>query len=290
MNFAIIGGDDRSVRLVRLLRDDGHAVRHFALERALPDGASSAAEAARDADCAVLPLPAVRDGVLNAPYAAQRHTLPAVLRGLRPATPLCAGKADAALREDCARLGLPLYDYFRREDFTLRNAELTAEGAAALLAKRRALAGSRVLVAGFGRIGGRLAARLAAAGAEVTVAARSPAALAAAEKLGCRTVALAQAAAPGYDFVVNTVPAVVFGAEEIAAFGSAALIELASPPYGFDLAAAGGAVTLCAGLPGTYAPEAAAAAVRGAIYAIMEERNLETAADRAGADRLLLHL
>ena len=52
--------------------------------------------------------------------------------------------------------------------------------------------------------------------------------------------------------MVNTVPAVLFGAEEIAAFGGAALIELASPPYGFDRAAAeemGKRVLLASGLP-----------------------------------------
>ena len=38
MVFAVLGGDDRMRRLCRLLTSDGHTVRPFALERALPEG------------------------------------------------------------------------------------------------------------------------------------------------------------------------------------------------------------------------------------------------------------
>ena len=42
MVFALLGGDDRSVRLCRLLRADGHTVRAFALERAKRAGIDTA--------------------------------------------------------------------------------------------------------------------------------------------------------------------------------------------------------------------------------------------------------
>ena len=57
MVFALLGGDDRSVRLCRLLRADGHTVRAFALEQALPENAADARAAVEGADCIVLPLP-----------------------------------------------------------------------------------------------------------------------------------------------------------------------------------------------------------------------------------------
>ena len=120
--------------------------------------------------------------------------------------------------------------------------ELTADAAVMLLEQRGALPERRVLVSGFGRIGSALAQRLRARGAAVTVAARSEQARSAAERMDCRAVPIG--AAPGYDFVVNTVPSVIFGANEIAAFGDAELIELASAPYGFDLPAARAAGTL----------------------------------------------
>ena len=274
MIFAVFGGDDRSLRLIRLLRGDGHTVRHFGLERMLAGGETSAAAAAEGADCVILPLPAEKDGYLNAPYAAEMLAADEALRAVRPGTPVCAGKAGSAVKNACAQFSLPLHDYFLLESFTQRNAALTAQGTLALMAQRHTLLGSRVLVSGFGRIGKRLAKLLTAAGAQITVAARSEKARAEAAALGCRIVPIESAAARGYEFVVNTVPSVIFGAAEIAAFGNAVLIELASPPYGFDLAAAkaaGREVTVASGLPGKYAPEAAAAAVKDAIYEILEE-------------------
>ena len=64
------------------------------------------------------------------------------------------------------------------------------------------------------------------------------------------------------------------GAPELAAFGGARLLELASPPYGFDRAAAeelGKHVELCGGLPGKCAPQAAAQALRDTIYSVLED-------------------
>lgn len=278
MKFALLGGDDRCVRLCRLLRADGHAVAAFALEKALPDCSETAADALDGADCVLLPLPAEKGGVLNAPFSDGSFTFPELLRAAPAGTPVLAGMAGDSLRAACSERALPLYDYARREDFALLNADLTAEGALSILldASPRALRGKRVLIAGYGRIGRRLARKLLPLGAAVTVAARSASARTEAALDGCGAVTVEDAPAAGYDAVVNTVPAVLFGAEEIAAFGGAALIELASPPYGFDLAAAeemGKRIHLSSGLPGKCAPESAAEAVKATVYAILKERD-----------------
>ena len=192
-----------------------------------------------------------------------------------PGTRVFAGKALEPLRAECRRRGLPLTDYLRCEDFALRNAELTAEGAVGcLLQGEGALRGSRVLLVGFGRIGKLLARKLCALGALVTVAARRPEDRALAELLGCRALRIPETGSAQWDAVVNTVPATLFGAEELAAFGAARLVELASPPYGFDPAAAaalGKPIELLSGLPGKCAPVAAAAALRDTIYSVLED-------------------
>lgn len=273
MNFALFGGDDRSLRLCSLLRADGHSVAVYALEGKLPCSASPE-EALVGADAVLFPLPCEKDGALNAPYAAEKHTFSELLAAAPPGLPVLAGKAGEELRSVCRRQKLALHDYFLREDFTLRNAELTAEGAVGLLLQgENALRGSRVLIAGFGRIGRFLAVKLTALGAEVTVAARKGVDRVLAESLGCRAIPIA-AADGKWDAVVNTVPAQIFGAEMLETFENARLIELASAPYGFDFeaaAAAGKQIELASGLPGKSAPAAAAAAVRDVIYAIMEE-------------------
>lgn len=276
MIFAVLGGDDRAVRLCRLLRSDGHTVRPFALEKALPESLPCAAAAAEGADCVLLPLPCERDGALNAPLSGVKSALPPLLRAAAPGTPVFAGRPPEPLRAECRRRGLPLTDYLRREDFALRNAFLTAEGTLALLLEGdNALRDSRVLIGGFGRIGRALAGMLVPLGVGVTAAARDPAERALAELMGCRALRFSELAAAGpWDAVVSTVPAPVFGHGEIAAFGQARLIELASPPYGFDPAAAealGRRVEYHGGLPGKCAPEAAAKALRDTIYSVLED-------------------
>ncbi|MCD8390075.1 MAG: dipicolinate synthase [Oscillospiraceae bacterium] len=275
MNFALFGGDERSVRLCRLLRQDGHTVRPFALEQALPEGLARPEDALVGADCVIFPLPYEKDGALNAPLSGRRYT-PAELLCFSPArAPVLAGLPGAETCAACRKYGLTLLDYGRREDFALRNADLTAEGALALLLDGpHALRGSSVLVAGYGRIGRALAEKLCALGASVTVAERSAWGRAAAALAGCRAVPLSAAAAGDYDTVVNTIPALVFGAAEIEAFGGARLMELASAPYGFDFdaaAAQGKRVLLASNLPGKTAPESAADAVKTTIYSILEE-------------------
>ena len=274
MVFGMLGGDTRSTLLCHMLRADGHTVRPFALENALPGCAAAPEEAMAGADCVILPLPGERDGVLNAPLSGLRCPAAPLLAAAAPGTRVFAGGAGEELRSACRRGGLPLTDLLRREDFALRNADITAEAAVGLLMQGEgALRGSEVLIAGFGRIGRRLAAKLTALGAHVTVLARAPEDRALAEMTGCRALR-SPAGAGRWDAVVNTVPAVIFGGEEIAGFGGARLLELASAPYGFDLSAAralGKTVELCPGLPGKYAPRAAAEAIRGVIYSVLED-------------------
>lgn len=275
MRFALTGGDGRFVRLCRLLRADGHEARPFALEKELPGCAFCAGEALEGADCLILPLPCVRDGRLNAPFSSVEHSAVDILRLAEPGTVVCAGMAGE-IRCECEALGLPLYDYFEREDFALSNALLTAEGCVGLMLteSERSLHGSRVLICGFGRIGKMLAPRLLALGARVTVAARSEEALAWARSMGCGTLRLRRGGLSGdFDFAVNTIPAAIFGPAELERLRPARLYELASPPYGFDADAAarlGLSLTRAPGLPGRCAPESAAEAVRDSIYRIME--------------------
>ena len=161
------------------------------------------------------------------------------------------------------RRGIP---YYKDEVFIIENAALTAEGAVALLMRRsdRAVMGMRVLVAGYGRIGSLLAGMLSSLGADVTVCARSPAARATARAFGYRAVDFGRLDAT-YDAVINTVPARVLAGD----YGGAVCIDLASAPGGWAVGE-DGAVIRAPGLPGLYAPRAAADAMAEAIYRAME--------------------
>lgn len=159
------------------------------------------------------------------------------------------------------RRGLP---YYSDPVYTVENAALTAEGAAEMLMRRsdRAVAGMEVLVAGYGRIGRFLADTLSALGAKVTVAARSPLARAAARGKGYGSVDITNINAT-YDAVLNTIPAPVLQGD----YGGALCIDLASAPGGW---LDNTPVLKAPGLPGLYAPKAAADVMAEAVYRVLE--------------------
>ncbi len=267
MKGLIIGGDGRFPCLWRMLSAEGHGFFPLAMEKAI------SMEGPADylgAECVILPLPAQREGKLNAPLSTRVHSAEEFLEHLRPGTVVWAGMAGETLSEFCRQKGLILKDYFASEALQRKNAMLTAEGTIALMLTMdgRCLCGRRVLISGFGRIGRFLAPRLRALGMGVCVAARSAADRALAEAMGLESMSPEGCWEGKWDFVVNTVPHVIFKREALSAFGEARLIELASPPYGFDMADAkelGIKIEIASALPSRFGAESAAEAIKDAI-------------------------
>ena len=160
------------------------------------------------------------------------------------------------------------------------NAIPTAEGCIGILMaeRTRTLWNSAILLAGFGPVGQALGVRLAALGAQVTVAARRPAQRALAESFSLRAVDLArlEQAAPAFDTVVNTIPAPVLTEAVLAALRPGSLIvDLASKPGGTDFAAArrlGHRAIHALSLPAACAPETAGEALARTVCEILAER------------------
>lgn len=173
--------------------------------------------------------------------------------------------SDTIIAPPAEKRGVP---YYRDEVYTIENAALTAEGAAELLMRRSngSVMGMRVLVVGYGRIGSTLADILAALGAKVTVAARSRADRAKAQTKGYDSVDIIHIPYT-YDAVINTVPAQILAGD----YGSGLCIDLASAPGGW---AEDTAVLKAPGLPGLYAPKAAADVMAEAIYRVLKEENI----------------
>ena len=283
LRFAVVGGDLRTVRLAELLLRDGHKLHSFALERAPLPG-----EIPRDsclqscvyaADCVLLPVPAERGGCLYAPLSVETLAMPDLIETLWPGQLLMGGRFSE--RSVTMALGneLRVADLLHRPELAVGNAALTAEGALAKLigGSERALWGSRVLVLGWGRIGRILALRLRSLGARVTVAARGGRDRAMAEALGCRALdyPALEAVLGDFDFLVNTVPARVLTEGMLCLIRpDALLLELASPPGGFDRSLAaniGLQVQAAPGLPGELSPLSAALLLQKAVYAAIEE-------------------
>lgn len=284
MKFAVVGGDARAALLAGLLLRDGHRVRSFALEKGeLP------AEIPRDsclqacaygADAVLLPVPAEAGPLLNTPLSDRTVPLAELWSSLWPGQLAVGGRFSEQSAAQALREKLRLADLLQRADFVTANAALTAEAAAGLLIREsgRALQGSRCLILGFGRIGKLLARKLAALGVSVSVAARREPERALAEALGYTAFSFpqAEAAAGDFDIIVNTVPAGILSDAALCCLPpEALLLELASPPGGFDrqLAENIGLRALAApGLPGTWKPLAAAELLRRCVYEILREQ------------------
>lgn len=179
---------------------------------------------------------------------------------------IVCGQASPALEQAAQDGGWRLLPILKDERFTLENAVLSAEGAV-YFAMRQAdfsLCRAHCAVVGYGRIGQALTRMLRGLGAQVTVVARRQESRDAAGPGSVGLEALGELL-PRVQVLFSTVPAPVIGKELLAlAPENALLLELASPPYGIDLAAAqemGLRAWLESGIPGRYCPKDAARAV-----------------------------
>lgn len=254
--FAVIGEDARQQAAADYLREKGFEVVG-------PEGLARAGRA-------LLPMP----------LAADAAALEQLLAGAKPGTAAFGGRVSAGAKAAAAAAGIRLDDYLEREELARLNAIPTAEGCIGLILqkRRRTLWDSGVLVLGYGRCGQALAVRLAALGARVTVAARSPAqrALAMSQGLGAVPMDGVDGLLAGADVAVNTVPAPVLGAQRLKLLPKDALvIDLASLPGGTDFEAAkalGVRAVHALSLPARCAPVTAGQFVARAVLAMLEER------------------
>ena len=260
-SFAVIGGDARQRCLLRQLRGLGFPASAYRVPDT-EDRAPDLSGCLQGANVLILPMPALSGSGVP---------LAEILDAAAPDALVCGGMLGPA-EELLLTRGISFFDYAKDETLLLQNAELTAEAALPLLLEQLScpLAGSRILLCGFGRIGKLLARKLRVLGADVTVSARKAQDLELARILGFRRIktgnwagALAQ-----YDGIVNTVPAPVVIPEHLQSIRKdCALLELASLPGGFCTEAQALPGYLAArGLPGQYAPESAAAIIRSAIF------------------------
>ena len=267
-----------------LLMRDGHKVNSFALEKAelteeIPR-AGCLQSAVYGADCVVLPTPAENGGLLNTQLSSELLSMKELIAALWKGQILCAGRLSDQSVLGAVKAGLHVKDIMQRPEFVYGNAALTAEGALEKLManSEKSLWDSDVLITGFGRIGKILSLRLKALGARPVVAARNAADRALAETLGIRAVEYEalEGEIGDFDFIVNTVPdRVITEAMLCCCESGTVILELASPPGGFDKNLAGNIglrVLSAPGLPGRSSPYTGAVLMKKAIYEAIKEQ------------------
>jgi dipicolinate synthase subunit A len=279
--FGVLGGDRRQIYLAESLLRDGYEVFTCGLEKAELSPAvkkTSLDELAAACGVVILPLPVTLDGIhLKADYAAEPIVLDDDFAEKMKGKRVFGGMMDRLYATSSVWQQIDSSDYYTREEFTVRNAIPTAEGAVEIAMREYpgTLSGSRCLVAGFGRVGKTLAKLLLGFGAQVTATARKPADLAWVQALGCRPLQTSQIGGGDYDLIFNTIPAKIFSRQVLTGLrGCSLLIDLASAPGGVDFDAAekiGIKACLAPSLPGRVAPKTAGEIIRDTVYCMMGE-------------------
>lgn len=282
--FWALGGDQRQVWMSRLLAQEGHTVFTYGME----DGVKpqphlfieSHLEGIGAADCVLLPLP-VTDGQgnLNAPLSAGQHPLLPILDRLNCRQVVLGGRIDATTVAAARARGLTLLDYFDREELAVANSVPTAEGCLQIAMEHlpSTIHGTRTLILGFGRVGRVTAHRFSALGARVTVAARRCETRTQCQVWGYEAMPLPlnPEQLHRFDLVINTVPALLLGVEELGALSPDCLvIDLASRPGGVDFESAARlrrTAIHALSLPGKVAPAAAGAAIKNTVCSMLLE-------------------
>jgi dipicolinate synthase subunit A len=184
---------------------------------------------------------------------------------LSPGTLLVTGSLASRWLEVAAKNQIRVIQYAEDDTIAILNSIPTAEGAVQIALEQLPITihGTRVLVAGFGRVGTTVARTFQGMGAQVTVAARRLELLARAKEIGYATVIWQQmeTVLSTMQIIINTVPAVVFDETLLKVTAPEALIiDLASAPGGVDFDSAktlGRKAIFAPGLPGKVAPQTA---------------------------------
>lgn len=271
MKYLFVGGDKRQSYAAEYIERSGDSAE-FAYSYAQLHSLVG------KVDCIVLPLPLSRDSIhINSLPDNGLITLEELLFELEEGMVVLAGMPDVYIEERIKCKGVTLYDYGKVEAFTMLNSVSTAEGVIFELigGSEINLHGSKTLVTGYGKAASAIAKRLLALGSEVTVAARSEKDRTAALCANCKAIPLyeIERVANDFDFVVNTVPALVIDEKVISKLKkSCVAIEVASAPFGIDFESAAKhsiKVIKAPSLPGRISPASAGEAIAKTIQSLM---------------------
>jgi dipicolinate synthase subunit A len=281
VTFGVLGGDRRQIYLAESLVRDGYEVCACGFDKAeLAPGVRKVPfdELASVCGAIILPLPVTLDGQnLKAEYTDERIPLDDSFAERLKGKRVFGGMMERLYSTSEIWQEIDAADYYTREEFLVKNAVPTAEGAIEIAMREYVgtVSQSKCLVAGFGHVGKTLARMLLGLGAKVTVAARKPSDLAWIESMGCNAIHIEQIPERSFDLVFNTIPAMIFSRHVLSGLrGCSLLVDLASAPGGVDFEAAkkiGIHAILAPSLPGLVAPKTSGEIIRDTIYCMMGE-------------------
>lgn len=285
--FAVIGGDLRIIKLVKMLAEEGNAVYTFGLEKAeeLKENENIifceklSRAIPEDVEVVIAPIPFSSNGVnINAPFSNNEISVRELIHYLN-AKILIAGSISPDIYNLANDEYIEIIDIMKREELAVLNTISTAEGAIeiAIANTNKIIHGSNVLILGFGRIGKVLARKMAGLSAKVTCAARKDEDLAWIRAYGHNETNINNLGEnlSKYDIIFNTVPHLILTKERLEYVkGDTLLIDLASNPGGIDkktVKERNLKLIWALALPGKVAPVTTAEFIKDTIYNILKE-------------------
>ena len=284
--FAVVGGDLRTIKLAKILAKEGNMVYTYGLEKAeeLKEikniiFCEKLIEAVKMVQVVIGPIPFSSDGInINMPFSDGKLSIREFMHNLN-AKILIAGTIAPDVYELANDEYIEIVDIMKREELAVLNTIATAEGAIeiAIANTNKILHGSNVLVLGFGRIGKVLARKLAGLSTKVTCAARKEEDLAWIKAYGHKGININQIDKnlSEFDVIINTVPQMILTAEKLGYVKQECLlIDLASNPGGIDKKVAkekGLQLIWALALPGKVTPTTTAEFIKDTIYNILKE-------------------
>lgn len=284
--FAVVGGDLRTIKLAKILAKEGNMVYTYGLEKAeeLKEikniiFCEKLIEAVKMVQVVIGPIPFSSDGInINMPFSDGKLSIREFMHNLN-AKILIAGTIAPDVYELANDEYIEIVDIMKREELAVLNTIATAEGAIeiAIANTNKILHGSNVLVLGFGRIGKVLARKLAGLSTKVTCVARKEEDLAWIKAYGHKGININQIDKnlSEFDVIINTVPQMILTAEKLGYVKQECLlIDLASNPGGIDKKVAkekGLQLIWALALPGKVAPTTTAEFIKDTIYNILKE-------------------
>lgn len=286
-SFSIIGGDLRTIKLAKMLANEGNKIYTYGLEKAeeLKDNSNIiftekiSKAIPKDVEVVIGPIPFTSNGInINAPFGEKEISIREMIHYLEGKI-LIAGSISPEIYDMANDDYIEIIDIMKREELAVLNTISTAEGAIeiAISNTNKIIHGSEVLILGFGRIGKVLARKMAGLSAKVTCAARKDEDLAWIRAYGHKETninALGENLSQ-YDIILNTVPHLVLNKERLQYVKKdALLIDLASNPGGIDKKEAKELnlkLLWALALPGKVAPVTTAEFIKDTIYNILKE-------------------
>lgn len=291
MNFTIIGGDLRTVRLAEMLCTK-HDIYIYGIENKIDKYQSSKEgsiticksleEAIAKSKIILGPMPLSKDGEnINAPFSEEKIEISKIIENLNQEKIFIAGSIKNDIQKIFNNKSIKSIDLMEEEELTVLNTIATAEGTiqVAIENTERNIHKSKVLVLGFGRVAKVVAKKFKLLDSYVTCAARKIEDKAWIETLGYEYINInkMEENLSEFDIIINTVPQIILTKKELRYINNhTVIIDLASKPGGVDqdsVKELGIKYIWALALPGKVAPITSAEYMKNTINHILDKIN-----------------